>query len=142
MKRILTLLVALTVAAAFGGMTFAAEEKKAEPAKPAAAPAKAAEPAKAAVPAKAAEPAKAAVKTEAKGSGEVTAVDAKAMTITVKTKKGEVVIAITENSKITVGGKDKKLEDVKVGDKVKVTVAKPAKKSEKNPCAKNPCGKK
>ncbi|MBI5874738.1 MAG: hypothetical protein HZB81_02655 [Deltaproteobacteria bacterium] len=63
-------------------------------------------------------------------------------TITVKTKKGEVVISISDASKITVGKETKSLADVKVGDKVKVTVAKSAKKAEKNPCAKNPCGKK
>lgn len=123
MKKILTLLVALTVAVAFSGISFAAEEKKAEPAKPAApaaAPAKAAEPAKAAVPAK----------TVAKGAGEVTAVDAAAKTITVKTKKGEVVISITDESVIKVGKETKSLADVKVGDKVKVTVAKKKKAAE------------
>lgn len=118
MKRILTLLVALTVAVAFGGMTFAAEEKKA------------AEPAKA----EAKNPC--AAKTVAKGRGEVTAVDANAKTITVKTKKGEVVISISDASKITVDKQTKSLADVKVGDKVKVTVAKSAKKAEKNPCEK------
>ncbi|HBR18064.1 MAG: hypothetical protein A3G39_07540 [Deltaproteobacteria bacterium RIFCSPLOWO2_12_FULL_43_16] len=107
MKRILMLLLAVAVTVAFSGMTFAAEE------------AKKAEPAKAAAPA---------AKTVTKGSGEVTAVDANAKTITVKTKKGEVVISITENSKITVGKETKTLDQVKAGDKVKVTVVKPAKK--------------
>ncbi|MBI5599457.1 MAG: hypothetical protein HY890_06940 [Deltaproteobacteria bacterium] len=63
------------------------------------------------------------------GSGEVTAVDAKAKTITVKTKKGTVTISITDASKITVGKDTKALADVKVGDKVTVTVAKPAAKT-------------
>ncbi|MEK6599467.1 MAG: hypothetical protein AABY52_03880 [Deltaproteobacteria bacterium] len=115
MKKILVLLVALTVAVAFSAVTFADEAKKMEPAK-AAAPAE----------------------TVKAGSGTVTAVDAKAMTITVKTKKGEKVIAITDESKITVGKEAKSIADVKVGDKVKVKVAKAA----KNPCAKNPCAKK
>ncbi|MBI3754774.1 MAG: hypothetical protein HY265_01245 [Deltaproteobacteria bacterium] len=111
MKRILTLLLAVTVVAAFSGMTFAAEEKKAEPAK-AAAPAK--------------NPC--AAKTVTKGSGAVTAVDVNAKTVTVKTKKGEVVISISDASKITVGKETKTLDQVKAGDKVKVTVVKPAKK--------------
>jgi Cu/Ag efflux protein CusF len=42
-------------------------------------------------------------------TGEVTAVDAKAKTITVKAKKGDVVIAVD----------DKMIADVKAGDKVK-----------------------
>ena len=69
--------------------------------------------------------AKVAAKTEATGKGEVTAVDIDAKTITVKTKKGEVVISISDASTITVGKETKALADVKVGDKVKVTVAKP-----------------
>ena len=109
MKRILVLLTALTVALAFSAVTFAEEATMTEPAN-------------AATPAK----------TATKGSGEVTAVDAKAMTITVKAKKGEKVIAITDASKITVGKETKAIADVKVGDKVKVKVAKAA----KNPCAK------
>jgi len=113
MKNILVLLVALTVAVAFSAVTFAEDAKKA-------APAKAAEPAKAAAPAE----------TVKAGAGTVTAVDAKAMTITVKTKKGDKVIAITDESKITVGKDTKSLADVKVGDKVKVTVVKAAKKKE------------
>lgn len=106
MKKILVLLVALTVTVAFSAVTFADEgHAKAEPAK-AAAPAE----------------------TVKVGSGTVTAVDAKAMTITVKAKKGDKVIAITDASKITVGKETKALADVKVGDKVKVTVLKAAKK--------------
>lgn len=131
MKKILVLLAALTVAVAFSAVTFAEEAKKAEPAK-AAAPAKVAEPAKAAAPAE----------TVKAGSGTVTAVDVNAKTITVKTKRGDKVIAITDASNITVGKETKAIVDVKVGDKVKVTVVKAAKKSEKNPCAKNPCAKK
>lgn len=110
MKKILVLLVALTVAVAFSAVTFADEAKKMEPATAAAAPAE----------------------TVKAGSGTVTAVDAKAMTITVKAKKGDKVIAITDASKITVGKETKAIADVKVGDMVKVKVLKAA----KNPCAK------
>ncbi|MBI5559829.1 MAG: hypothetical protein HY883_00960 [Deltaproteobacteria bacterium] len=114
MKKVLILLVALTVAIAYGGMTMAEEAKKAEPAKAAAAPAKAMEPAK----------------TVTEGRGKVTAVDVKAKTITVKTKKGDVTISITDASKIMVGKEAKALTDVKVGDKVKVTAAKKEEKME------------
>lgn len=119
MKKILVLLTALTVAVAFSAVTFAEEAKKPEPAK-------VAEPAKAATSAK----------TATKGSGEVTAVDVNAKTITVKTKRGDKVIAITDASNITVGKETKAIVDVKVGDTVKVTVVKAAKKMEKNPCGK------
>ncbi len=111
MKKILVLLTALTVAFTFSAVTFADEgHEKAE---------KKAEPVKVAAPAK----------TATKGSGEVTAVDVNAKTITVKTKKGgEKVIAITDASKITVGKETKAIADVKVGDMVKVKVLKTPKK--------------
>jgi hypothetical protein len=50
-------------------------------------------------------------------SGEVTAVDAAAHTLTIKGKKGEVVLNTTDKTKFTEG---KTLADVKVGDKLSV----------------------
>ncbi|NCO83246.1 MAG: hypothetical protein COW90_09805 [Nitrospirae bacterium CG22_combo_CG10-13_8_21_14_all_44_11] len=95
MKKIIALIVAVLFVFAVASISLAAEEKKMEPAKKEAAPAKA----------------KAEKKVAAKVmqvTGEVAAVDAAAKTITVKGKKGDVVIAVD----------DKTLADVKAGDKV------------------------
>ncbi|HCL80973.1 MAG TPA: hypothetical protein DHW81_01705 [Nitrospiraceae bacterium] len=103
MKKIFALMAALMMVVAFGGSTFAEEAKKAEE------------------PAKAAEPAKEVKKASEKGkkvTGEVTAVDTKANTITVKGKKGESTCEVTADTKITAGEEAKTLADVKVGDKV------------------------
>jgi hypothetical protein len=51
-------------------------------------------------------------------SGEVSAVDAAAMTLTVKGKKAEVALTVNDKTKITMGKEKKTLADVKVGDKV------------------------
>ncbi|MBI5047572.1 MAG: hypothetical protein HZB54_01285 [Deltaproteobacteria bacterium] len=125
MKKVLTLLVALTIAVAVSGMAFAGEKKAAEPA----AKAEAKNPCAAKNPCGMKNPC--AAKAVTKGEGEVTAIDAKAKTVTVKTKKGEVIISISDASNITVGKEAKDIKDVKVGDKIKVTVIKPAKKEEK-----------
>jgi Spy/CpxP family protein refolding chaperone len=104
MKRIIALIVATLFVFAMSSVSFAAEEKKAAPAPME----KKAEPVKAE---KKAEPAKAEKKAPAKISqvtGEVTAVDAAAKTITVKGKKGDVVIAVDEMM----------MKDCKAGDKV------------------------
>jgi Cu/Ag efflux protein CusF len=53
-------------------------------------------------------------------TGEVTAVDAAAKTVTLKAKKGEVVISVAEKTSIKEGKQKKSLEDVKAGDKVTV----------------------
>lgn len=103
MKKIIALIVAVLFVFAVASVSIAAEEKKAAPAKKEAAPApaeKKAEPAKK-------EEKKAAVKVM-QVTGEVAAVDAAAKTITVKGKKGDVVISVD----------DKTLADVKAGDKV------------------------
>jgi len=95
MKKIIALIVAVLFVFAVASISLAAEEKKMEPAKKEAAPAKA----------------KAEKKVAAKVmqvTGEVAAVDAAAKTITVKGKKGDVVISVD----------DKTLADVKAGDKV------------------------
>jgi ribosomal protein S1 len=53
-------------------------------------------------------------------TGEVTAVDAAAKTVTLKAKKGEVVISVVEKTSIKEGKEKKSLADVKAGDKVTV----------------------
>ncbi|MDI6865610.1 hypothetical protein [Thermodesulfovibrio yellowstonii] len=103
MKKILAIVMALvfalTVTAAF------AQQPAAKPAEPA----KKAEPAKPAEPAKKAE--KPAKKEKVKQiTGEVTAVDTVGKTITVKSKKQELTVAVT----------DEQIKDVKAGDKVVV----------------------
>ncbi|MEK6582115.1 MAG: hypothetical protein AABY50_02810 [Nitrospirota bacterium] len=92
MKKIIALIVAVLFVFAVASVSFAAD--KAAPAAE-----------------KKAEPAKAEKKVAAKVvqiTGEVAAVDAAAKTITVKGKKGDVVITVD----------DKTLADVKAGDKV------------------------
>ncbi len=92
MKKIIALIVAMLFVFAVASVSIAAEAKKAEPAKKEAAPAK---------------------EKKAKVvqvTGEIAAVDAAAKTITVKGKKGDVVIGVD----------DKTLKDVKAGDKVTV----------------------
>ncbi|MEW6109522.1 MAG: DUF5666 domain-containing protein [Nitrospirota bacterium] len=104
MKKAIAILLSVVFIFAMTAVSFAAEkaaapavEKKAE----ATAPAKAAE-------------------KKIQVTGDVAAVDAKASTITVKGKKGEIVASVNDKTKIT-SGKDKKtLADVKVGDKVRV----------------------
>jgi len=111
MKKTIAIIVSLIFVLSFAGLSFAADkpavEKKAEPVKAEkkAAPAmeeKKAEPAKAE---KKAAPAKVKQVT-----GDVAAVDAKAKTITVKGKKGDVVIAAD----------DKMMAGIIAGDKVVV----------------------
>ncbi len=51
-------------------------------------------------------------------TGEVTAVDAAAMTLTVKGRKAEVALTVNDKTKIMMGKEKKTLADVKVGDKV------------------------
>jgi len=94
MKKAIAIVVSLIFIFALTAVSFAAEKAAAPAEKKEAAPAEKKEPAK-----------KAATKQV---TGEVTAVDAKAKTITVKGKKGDVVITVD----------DKTLADVKAGDKV------------------------
>jgi|GEM_PF-2448078 len=51
-------------------------------------------------------------------SGIVTAVDAAGKTVTVKTKKQEVTLNLSEKTKVTSGKEKKDLADLKAGDKV------------------------
>lgn len=96
MQKILALMAALMMVVAFGGSTFAEDAmKEAEPTK---------------------EAKKAYEKKQL--TGEVTAIDTKANTITVKGKKGESTCEVTADTKIKAGKETKTLADVKVGDKV------------------------
>lgn len=116
MKKIFALIVAMMLVVAFSGATFA-EEKKAVEAPKAAEAANTAEPAKAEEPAKKAKKASEKVK---KVTGEVTAVDAKVNTVTVKGKKGDVTVEVTADTKITAGKETKALADVMAGEKATV----------------------
>lgn len=53
-------------------------------------------------------------------AGEVTNVDAKANTMTVKGKKGDVTVSVDDKTAYMSGKEKKTMADVKVGDKVKV----------------------
>ena len=118
MKKSIAIVLSLVLMLAFTAVTFAAE--------------------------KAAAPAKKAVKKQV--TGEVTAVDAKANTLTVKGKSGDVTVSTDDKTKVAAGKAKKTLADVKVGDKVEVNyteadgkntashvsiMAAPAKKTEK-----------
>ena len=103
MKKTIAIIVSLLFVLSVAGLSFAAEQK--------AAPAEKKE-----------APAKAEKKTTEKVkvmrvTGEVTAVDAKAMTLTVKGKKGDVALTANDKTKFAKG---KTLADVKVGDKAMV----------------------
>lgn len=93
MKKIFALMAALMMVVAFGGLAFADETEKAE------------EPAKEASP-----------KTQI--TGEVTAIDTEANTVTVKGRKGESTCEVTAGTKIKRGKEAKTLADIKVGDRV------------------------
>lgn len=120
MKKALALIISVLFVFAVTAMSFAAEEKKAAPA-PAekkAAPAKVEEKKAPAKEEKAVEkkaPAKVKMVT-----GDVAAVDAKAKTITVKGKKGDITAMVDDKTKIMMGKDVKTLADVKAGDKVTV----------------------
>jgi Cu/Ag efflux protein CusF len=100
MKKMIAIVVSLLFVLSVAGLSFAAEQKAAAPA----------ETKKEAVPAKAEEKAPAKIKHM---RGEVVAVDAKAKTLTVKGKKGEMAFSVDEKAAA-------KLADVKTGDKVAV----------------------
>ncbi len=62
-------------------------------------------------------------KTRAKArqvTGEVTEIDVKAQTVSVRGKKGTVSIGLTEKTKVTMNKEPKMLSDVQVGDRVTV----------------------
>ena len=104
MKKAIAILVSMLMVIAFGSAVLAQEKAPAE--KKAAAPA-----------AKKAEK-KAAVKELWIRGGEVTAVDTTANTVTIKTKKGEVVVDVNDKTRIHYGKAKKTIADIKAGDKV------------------------
>src|SRR3990172_5329503 len=53
-------------------------------------------------------------------TGEITAIDAKAMTLTVKSKKAEVALTANDKTKVMMDKEAKTLSDFKAGDKVMV----------------------
>lgn len=113
MKKAIAIIVSVLFVFALTSLSFAAEEKKTAPApaeKKEAAPVKA-------------EEKKAPAKVK-QVTGEVKAVDTKAMTITVtkkmKDKVVETVVAVDDKTRITCDKEKKALADVKVGDKVTV----------------------
>jgi len=105
-KKALALIISVLFVFAVTSMSFAAETKAA----PAAVPAKAA-------PAMEEKKAPAKVKQV---TGDVTAVDVKAKTITVKGKRGDVTAMVDDKTKIMMGKDMKTLADIKACDKVKV----------------------
>jgi uncharacterized protein YxeA len=108
MKKAIAIIVSVLFVLSVAGLSFAAEQK--------AAPA----PAEKAAPAKAEKKAPAKVK---QASGEVAAVDAKANTLTVKGKKGDVAVTADDKTSVKIGKDKKSLADVKMGDKVTVKYA-------------------
>jgi Cu/Ag efflux protein CusF len=63
---------------------------------------------------------KQAAPAEMKIRGNITAVDANAMTITVKGKKGIVTVVVDDKTEFKLGKDKKAMSDLKVGDKVKI----------------------
>ncbi len=118
MKKVVALIVSVLFILSVTGLSFAVEEKK--PVTPAVEEKKPVTPAveekKPAAPAE-----KKAVKKSAtkQVTGEVVAVDATAMTLTVKGKKGDVALSADDKTAVKMGKEKKALADVKVGDKVK-----------------------
>lgn len=104
MKKSIAIVLSLVLMFAFTAVTFAAE-KAAAPAEKKEAPAKK-------------EVAKKAAKKQV--TGEVTAVDAKANTLTVKGKKGDVMLSTDDKTTVMAGKEKKTLADVTVGEKVTV----------------------
>jgi Cu/Ag efflux protein CusF len=107
MKRVIALLVAMVFVLSIAGLAIAAEKKEAAPAQK-----------KEAAPAEKKAPAKVKQVT-----GEVTAVDATAKTLTVKGKAGDVSLTADDKTVVKIGKEKKALGDIKVGDKVTVKYA-------------------
>lgn len=105
MKKAIAIVISLMFVFALTSVSFAAAKKEAAAADKKEAPAK--------------EEKKAEKKAAAKQiTGEVTAVDAKANTITVKSKKAEVTVTVDDKTKFMPKGKT--MADVKAGEKVMV----------------------
>ena len=114
MKKTVAILVSALFIFALAAVSFAADAQKAAPAPMVE---------KKEAPAAAAEMKKAPAKVK-QVTGEVKAVDTKAMTLTVtkkmKTKAEDTMITVNDKTKITMGKDKKLLADLKVGDKVTV----------------------
>ncbi len=104
MKKVIAIVLSVMFAFVFSAATFAAEKKEAAPAE------------KKEMTEKKAEKKKAAAAKQI--TGEVTAVDAKANTITVKGKKAEVTVTVDDKTKFAPKGKT--IADVTAGEKVMV----------------------
>ena len=63
---------------------------------------------------------KQAAPVENKVKGDITAVDAKAMTVTVKGKKGDVTVMVDAKTEFKLGKDKKTIADLKAGEKVKI----------------------
>ena len=100
MKKAISIFVAVIFVFTMASLSFAVEEQKAAPAKPAEKP-----------------------KVQ-QVTGDVKAVDTKAMTVTVtkmvKGKAEETTVTVSDKTKIMMGTEKKALADVKAGDKVTV----------------------
>jgi Cu/Ag efflux protein CusF len=103
MKKTITVVLSLLFILAVTSVTFAAEKQVAP------APA-----------AKAAPAAPAAKAVEQHVKGDITAVDANAMTVTVKGKKGDVTVTVDAKTEFKLGKDKKTVADLKVGEKVKI----------------------
>jgi Cu/Ag efflux protein CusF len=99
MKRAIAIVVSFLFVLSVAGLSFAAE--------------------KAATTAPAATEKKAPAKIK-QVTGEITAVDMKANTLTVKGKKGDVTVTCDDKTSIMIGKDKKALADLKTGDNVKV----------------------
>jgi Cu/Ag efflux protein CusF len=99
MKKAIAIIVSLLFVVSVAGLSFAAEKGMKEPA------------------AEKMMEKKAPVKVKWL-TGEVSAVDAAAMTLTVKGRKAEVALTVNDKTKIMMGKEKKTLADVKVGEKV------------------------
>ena len=109
MKKAIAIIVSVLFVLSVAGLSFAAEKKETAPSAT-----------EKAAPAKAEKKAPAKVK---QASGEVAAVDAKANTLTVKGKKGDVAVTADDKTSVKIGKDKKSLADVKMGDKVTVKYA-------------------
>ncbi|MDP3297668.1 MAG: hypothetical protein Q8N09_08780 [Thermodesulfovibrionia bacterium] len=101
MKKTIAILISVLLVVAFGTVVFAAQEAAAPAEKKEAAPAEK----------------KAEVKTH-QVTGEVAAVDTAANTVTVKKDKKEIVLVVTDKTKITLDKEKKGIADLKAGEKV------------------------
>lgn len=104
MKKIFSLVFSVLFVLSVAGLSFAEEQKAAAPA----------------APAPAAAPKKVEKMKTQNFTGDITAIDAAANTITLKDKDVELTVTTTAKTHVIVKGKRKSLSDLKAGDKVEV----------------------